>query len=104
MSYAAKLGISHGDCLILAHAQATLPKTYSGTVRPPSSKAAALAWAIGILTECPATPARVRNRAHGILARIVLRWWYPEADDRTPAETLNENGLDPAAFERCSTA
>jgi DNA helicase II / ATP-dependent DNA helicase PcrA len=30
----------------------------------------------------------------------VLRTWYPGADDRTPAENLAANGLDPAAFER----
>jgi hypothetical protein len=100
IGYAAELGISPGDCLILAHAQATLPRTYAGTARPPSPNAAALAWAIGIITEYPATTPRVRNRAREILARTVLRRWCPGADDRTPAENLAANGLDPAAFER----
>jgi len=53
ISYAAKLGISPGDCLVLAHAQATLPKTHAGAATPPSSKAAALAWAVGIITDQP---------------------------------------------------
>ena len=30
----------------------------------------------------------------------MLRTWYPGADDRTPAENLAANGLDPATFER----
>ena len=30
----------------------------------------------------------------------MLRWWYPDADDHTPAESLAANDLDPAAFER----
>ena len=100
IGYAAKLGISPGDCLVLAHAQAALPKTYAGAATPPSPRAAALAWAIGILNEYPTTAARVRGRARDILARTVLRWWYPDADGHTPAETLTANGLDPAAFER----
>jgi DNA helicase-2/ATP-dependent DNA helicase PcrA len=100
IGYADKLGISPSDCLVLAHAQTTLPKTYAGAATPPSPKAAALAWAIGIITEYPTTPARVLNRARDILARTVLRWWYADADDRTPAESLAANGLDPAAFER----
>lgn len=51
IGYATKLDISPGDCLVLAHAQTTLPKTYAGAATPPSSKAApALAWAVGIIT------------------------------------------------------
>jgi DNA helicase II / ATP-dependent DNA helicase PcrA len=98
--YAAELGISPGDCLVVAHARATLPRTYAGAARPPSPKAAALAWAIGILTEYPAAPAQVRNRARDVVARTVLRWWYSGADGRTPTENLTANGLDPAAFQR----
>jgi UvrD/REP helicase N-terminal domain len=40
IGYATKLDISPGDCLVLAHAQTTLPKTYAGAATPPSSKAA----------------------------------------------------------------
>jgi DNA helicase-2/ATP-dependent DNA helicase PcrA len=98
--YAGELGLSPGDCLVIAHARATLPQTYAGAAIPPSPKAAALAWAIGILTEYPAAPAQVRNRARDVLARTVLRWWYSGADGRTPAENLDANGLDPAAFQR----
>jgi DNA helicase-2/ATP-dependent DNA helicase PcrA len=100
IGYAAKLDISPRDCLVLAHAQTTLPKTYTGAATPPSPKAAALAWAVGIITEYPTAPTRARNRARDILARTVLRWWYTDADDRTPAESLAANGLDLAAFER----
>ncbi len=100
LGYAANLGINLCDCLILAHAQATLPKTYAGTAKQPSPKAAALAWAIGIITDYPATAPRVRDRARDTLGRAVLRTWYPGADDRTPAENLAANGLDPATFER----
>jgi hypothetical protein len=100
IGYASKLDINPSDCLILAHAQTTLPKTYTGASTPPSSKAAALAWAVGIITEYPAAPARVRNRAHDILARTVLRWWYTDADDHTPVESLSAHNIAPAAFER----
>lgn len=98
LSYATKLDINTGDCLVLAHAQATLPKTYTGAATQPSAKAAALAWAVGITTEYPTAPTRVRAR--DVLARTVLRWWYPDADHRTPAEVLTAHGVDPAAFER----
>jgi DNA helicase II / ATP-dependent DNA helicase PcrA len=100
VGYATTIDISPGNCLVLAHAQATLPKTYTGPAAPPSPKAAALAWAAGIITEYPAAPGRVRNRARDILACTVLRWWYPDADDRTPAECLAAHDVDPAAFER----
>lgn len=100
IGYAAKLGIAPDDCLVLAHAQSTLPKTYTGSATPPSAKAAALAWAIGIITEYSTAPARIRNRARDILARTVLRWWYTDADDQTPAESLVAHQVDPAAFER----
>jgi len=100
IDYAAALGIMPSDCLVVAHAQASLPKTYAGAATPPSQKAAALAWAAGIITEYPAAPVRVRNRARDILARTVLRWWYADADERTPAECLAAHSIDPAAFER----
>jgi DNA helicase II / ATP-dependent DNA helicase PcrA len=100
LAYAAKLDINPGDCLVLAHAQTTLPKTYTGAATPPSSSAGALAWAIGIIIEYPTAPPRVRNRANDILARTVLRWWYPETDDHTPAQILVARDIDPAAFER----
>jgi UvrD/REP helicase N-terminal domain len=100
ISYAAKLSISLAECLVLAHAQATLPKTYAGAATPPSPKAAALAWAVGVITEYPTAPARTLNRARDILARTVLRWWYPDADNLTPAESLAAHSLDPAAFDR----
>ena len=58
IGYTTKLDISPGDCLVLAHAQTTLPKTYAGAATPPSSKAAALAWAVGIITEYPTARAR----------------------------------------------
>jgi DNA helicase II / ATP-dependent DNA helicase PcrA len=45
IGYATKLDISPGDCLVLAHAQTTLPKTYAGV-----EGRAALAWAVGIIT------------------------------------------------------
>jgi DNA helicase II / ATP-dependent DNA helicase PcrA len=100
IGYATKLDISPGDCLVLAHAQTTLPKTYAAAATPPSSKAAALAWAVGIITEYPTAPARVRNRARDVLARTVLRWWYADADGRTPAESLAAHDVAPAVFER----
>jgi superfamily I DNA/RNA helicase len=100
VAYAAKLDINPSDCLVLAHAQATLPKTYTGAAKPPSSSTGALAWAIGIITEYPTAPPRVRNRANDILARSVLRWWYTEADDHTPAQTLIFRDIDPPGFER----
>ena len=100
ISYAAKDNISPGDCLILAHAHATLPKTYAGAPRPPAQKAARLAWATGIITEYPAASPRTRDRARDILARTVLRTWYPTADNHTPAENLAANNLDPAGFDR----
>lgn len=87
VAYAAKLGINADDRLVLAHAQATLPKTYTGAAKPPSSSAGALAWAAGIITEYPTAAPRVRNRANDILARAVLRWWYTEADNHAPAQS-----------------
>lgn len=99
IAYAAELDINAGNCLVLAHAQAILPKTYTGAAKPPSSGAGALAWAIGIITEYPTAPTRVRNRANDILARTVLRWWYTEADNHTPAQTLVAYDVDPAEFE-----
>jgi ATP-dependent DNA helicase UvrD/PcrA len=100
VAYAAKLDINPGACLVLAHALATLPKTYTGAATPPSSNAGALAWAIGIIIEYPTAPPRVRNRANDILARTVLRWWYTESDDHTPAQILVARDIDPAGFER----
>ena len=90
-AYAAKLGISPGDCVVLGHAQATLPKTYTGAAMPPSPKAAALAWAIGITTEYSAAAGRVRDRARDVLARTVLRWWYPDADGRGPSPDYRQH-------------
>lgn len=100
IGYATKLHISPSDCLVLAHAQSTLPKTYTGAATPPSPRAAALAWAVGVITEYPTALARVRNRARDVLARTVLRWWYADADDHTPVESLAAHDVDPAAFER----
>ena len=40
IGYATKLDISPGDCLVLAHAQTTLPKTYAGP--PPADRALAV--------------------------------------------------------------
>lgn len=100
IDYSAKLNISSSRCLVLAHAQTTLPKTYTGAATPPSPKAAALAWAVGIITEYPAAPTRVHNRARDVLIRTVLRWWYADADDHTPVESLAAHNVDPAAFER----
>jgi DNA helicase-2/ATP-dependent DNA helicase PcrA len=100
IDYASKFNIQPNECLILAHAQTALPKTYTGAARPPSSKAAALAWAIGIINEYPATNAKIRNWAHDILARTVLRWWYTDADDHNPAESVAAHNLDSASFER----
>ena len=91
ISHAAKLGISPGDCVVLGHAQATLPKTCTGAAMPPSPKAAALAWAIGITTEYSAAAVRVRDRARDVLARTVLRWWYPDADGRGPSPDYRQH-------------
>jgi hypothetical protein len=79
IGYAAKLGISPGDCLILAHAQAALPKTYAGAATPPSPRAAALAWAIGILNEYPATRPCPRHPRPYRAALVVprRRWPHP---------------------------
>ena len=30
----------------------------------------------------------------------MLRWWYADADDRTPAESLAAHDVAPAVFER----
>jgi hypothetical protein len=100
VAHAARLGISPADCLALAHAQSSLPKTYSRPAAPQSAKATALAWTMGISTESPTATTRLRERARDVLARTVLRWWYADADARTPTECLASNGLDPAAFER----
>jgi len=100
VDYAAKLDVSPSDCLVLAHAQTTLPKTYTGAAAPPSPKAGALAWAVGIITEYPTAPTRVRNRARDVLVRTVLRWWYADADDHIPVESFAAHDIDPAAFER----
>ncbi len=100
IDYATKLDVSPSDCLVLAHAQTTLPKTYTGAATLPSPKATALAWAVGIITEYSTAPTRVRNRARDVLTRTVLRWWYADADDHTPVESLAAHDVDPAVFER----
>lgn len=100
INYAAKIGIDAGGCLVLSYARGTLPKTYTGPAKPPNGRTAALAWAVGIITEYPTTHAPMRKRAHDVLARTVLRWWYPDGDDLTVTETLATHNLDPANFER----
>jgi DNA helicase II / ATP-dependent DNA helicase PcrA len=100
IAYADTIGIRQEDCLVLAHARAGLPRAYSGGAAPPQPKAAALGWAVGIITEYPAAPFVTRNRAHDILARTALRWWYADADGQTVAECLAAHNIDPAAFER----
>lgn len=101
LAYAATIGISPGDCMVLAHARSSLPRTYVGAPAPPGRKAAAaLAWAVGILTEYLAADTRAAARARDIIARTVLRWWYHDADHLTAAETLVAHDLDPAEFYR----
>ncbi len=73
---------------------------HTGAATPPSPKAPALAWAVGIITEYSTAPSRVRNRARDVLVRTVLRWWYADVDDHTPMESLAAHQVDPAAFER----
>jgi DNA helicase II / ATP-dependent DNA helicase PcrA len=86
--------------MILAHSASTLPKKYAGPQQPPSNNNIALIWAVGILNEFSAAPAKTRLIAHDVVARTILRWWYSQADMRTPTATLNENALDPTTFER----
>jgi len=100
LAYALMRGITANQCMILAHGTSTLPKTYAGPQQAPSNSNTALIWAVGILNDFGAAPAKTRLIAHDILARTILRWWYSEADQRTRSATLIENALDPTAFER----
>ncbi|MEV6527224.1 ATP-dependent helicase [Longispora sp. NPDC051575] len=95
-----KLDIPTSDCMIIAHARGGLPKGYAGPAAPPESKTAALAWAVGTLTEFPHVSAKIRDSARDTLLRSILRWWYPDADRQTPAETLTIHGLDPSSVDR----
>lgn len=100
LTYAHKRDITADQCMILAHSASTLPKKYAGPQQPPSNNNTALIWSVGILNDFPAAPAKTRLIAHDVLARTILRWWYSEADMRTRMAALNENELDPTAFER----
>ncbi|MEV0726562.1 UvrD-helicase domain-containing protein [Micromonospora purpureochromogenes] len=100
LDYAARLGISASDCMIMAHAQSSLPKSYAGSADPPSGNTNALVWAVGILTELPAAPSKTRAHARDILTRTVLRWWYPDADGHTITEALATYNLESAAIDR----
>jgi DNA helicase-2/ATP-dependent DNA helicase PcrA len=100
LTYAHTRDITADQCMILAHSASTLPRKYAGPQQPPSSNNIALIWSVGILNDFPAAPAKTRLIAHDILARTILRWWYGEADMRTRTAALNENALDPTAFER----
>jgi DNA helicase-2/ATP-dependent DNA helicase PcrA len=100
LTYAHTQGITADQCMILAHSASTLPKKYAGPQQPPSNNNIALIWAVGILNDFTAAPAKTRLIAHDVLARTILRWWYSEADMRTRTAALNENALDPTAFER----
>ena len=100
IGYAAKDSISPGDCLILAHAHATLPKTYAGAPgrlrrKPPGSPGPSASspntqpHPRAPATE-PATSSPAPYSARGT----------PTADNHTPAENLAANNLDPAGFDR----
>lgn len=86
--------------MILAHARATLPKKHAGPAQAPSNGSAALIWSTGILNEFPGAPTKSRELARSILARTVLRWWYPGADSQTLASAVKEHGLDLATLDR----
>jgi hypothetical protein len=72
----------------------------TGQIRPPTGGTASFIWAVGILNEFPAAPAKTRDLARDVLARTVLRWWYTTADTSTTAATLIANDLDTAGFAR----
>lgn len=95
-TYADTKDIAAERRLVLAHAAAKLPGTAHNTASaPPDNYSARAAWAAGVIGS-DTTNAAIRESAYEILERVILRYWYTDADtdNRTIATACEHLDID----------